>query len=208
MARLDWAAIPALRHVSFHRCDDFSNDYIGQQITKLHADTYSDADVILHVDSDNVFVAPCHLPDRLFEHGKLRIACDPSGRRPPSDGWRRCASIFLRQDVSVDVTGAPPVAFRRHLYRALRQRCEEAHGISIRQYALTTRVDQFSEFALLRAYALLYEPREYAWVDVSTRAYLPECRSFWSRAQTSAAVMHELPEVLRSRLASWSAAES
>jgi hypothetical protein len=194
--RLDWLRFPALRQVTIRECDDYPDDYIGQQITKLHADRFTDADVILHVDSDQVFVNPCDLRARLFDRGTLRMAFDGSGARPPTDGWRRCASVFMREDVPLDVTVPAPVAMPRALYADVRAFCEEAHGCSIAQYASTLRADRFSEFAVLRAYALMREREAFAWVDVSRRRVLPECRTFWSRAQTPAQVMPQLPVAL------------
>jgi len=202
MSRVDWPVAPILRDVTLRQCDDHRNDYIGQQITKLHADTYSDADVILHVDSDHVFVAPCDLQHRLFESGKIRMGFDPSERRPVTDGWRRCPSVFMRRDVALDLTASPPVAFPRHLYSAVRRFSEQTHGLSIQEYASTMRSDRFCEFALLRGYALVCEPGLYAWVDVSTHRFIAECRAFWSRAQTPESVMHELPQTLQSMLSS------
>src|SRR4051794_15738935 len=33
-------------------CDDYADDYIGQQVSKLHADLDTDAAMITHLDSD------------------------------------------------------------------------------------------------------------------------------------------------------------
>jgi hypothetical protein len=205
VGRIDWPAVPILRDAVIRRCHDYENDYIGQQITKLYADTYSDAEVILHLDSDHVFVAPCDLQDQLFEAGKLRMEFDSSERRPLADGWRRCPAVFLGRAVPLDVTGSPPVAFPRHLYSEVRRFCEQTHGLSIQDYTSTTRSDRFSEFAVLRGYALVSEPGLYAWVDTSTHGFIPACRRFWSRAQTPGSVRRELPEALWSMLPSTNA---
>jgi hypothetical protein len=196
LARVDWRREPALRDVDLRACRDFPDDYVGQQITKLHADTYTDAEVILHLDSDNVFVSPCDLSAALFEQGKLRITFAAAGR-PAADGWRRCASDFLRQDVPFDLTGPPPVAFRRSTYGALRRFCREAHGLPLHEYASRLRGDRLCEFAMLRGYALLHEPEEYRWADASIHDALPECRRFWSRAQAPCGIVEQLPPPLR-----------
>ena len=92
MGRINWPAVPILRDVVIRHCHNYENDYIGQQITKLHADTYSDASVILHLDSDQVFVAPCD----------LQINCS----RPANSEWSVIlANAGPRQTVGV---GAPP----------------------------------------------------------------------------------------------------
>jgi hypothetical protein len=203
--RINWPAVPILQDVVVLHCHNYANDYVGQQITKLHADTYTDADVILHLDSDQVFVAPCDLHDQLFAAGRLRMECDSSERRPLVDGWRRCPAVFLRRAVPLDVTASPPVAFPHHLYAEVRRFCERTHGLPIQDYASTLRSDRFSEFAVLRGYALLNEPGRYAWVDTSTHSFMAECRTFWSRAQTPGSVRRELPETLWSMLPSTTA---
>ena len=52
-----------------HECPVYSDDYLGQQITKLMADTYTDADYIMHFDSDTVLTADV-TPDTFIVNGK------------------------------------------------------------------------------------------------------------------------------------------
>ncbi|MFG2910271.1 hypothetical protein ACGF13_35135 [Kitasatospora sp. NPDC048286] len=178
-------------------CRDYTDDYLGQQITKLHADRYTDADMILHLDSDQVFTAPCELTARLFDHGRPRMAFDSGGTRPESDGWRRCPTTFYGEQVRADVTEPPPLIVPRHVYAGLRAHCRDAHGQSIGDYAHAAGFGRFCEFALLRGFALTREPERYTWVDTARHGrLLPECRSFWSRARTPASVADSLPPEL------------
>src|ERR1700694_677382 len=50
------ACLPRVARIEF--CRDYRDDYLGQQSTKLHADTFTDADFICHVDADCIFVRP------------------------------------------------------------------------------------------------------------------------------------------------------
>lgn len=189
---------PALDGASLLECPDYRNDYLGQQVTKLHADQYTDADIILHVDSDQIFVAACDLSQRLFHRDRLRMTYDPTGRRPARDGWRRCVEGFFGRPVEWDLATSLPLAVPRHVYAALRGECLSKHQVSITQYAHAARVDHFSETALLRGYVALHEHHRYEWVDASKDALVPECRTFWSRAETTTDVMHVLPAALTS----------
>ncbi len=200
LSRIDPCVIPVSPHVRVCACPDYADDYLGQQITKLHADCFTDAKVIVHLDSDQVFVAPCELPARLFDGDRLRISFDSSGRRPVTDGWRRCPAEFLRQPVLVDLTTPLPLVLPRHVYAALRDVCQRTHGQSITDYVLATRADRFCELALLRGYALTSEPERYASVDASRHELVPECCTFWSRAQTPAAVAPQVPDALAARV--------
>src|SRR5947209_4154135 len=58
-------------HVRVEFCRDYPDDYLGQQVTKLLADNFSDADYICHVDSDCVFFRPTS-PEDLIVDGKPR----------------------------------------------------------------------------------------------------------------------------------------
>lgn len=182
--------------VRVRACGDHADDYLGQQITKLHADQYTDADVIVHLDSDQVFVSFCDLRERLFEGGRPRTSFDTSDRRAVTDGWRRCPEVFFGQWIDWDLTPPPPLVLPRHIYPALRGYCRRRHGVSMYTYAQATPPDRFCEVALLRGFALLNEPAGYTWVDVRHSDLLPECRTFWSRAETPESVAHTLPAPL------------
>jgi hypothetical protein len=201
--RIDLAALAAGSRVHIHTCENFSDDYVGQQITKLHADRYSDADVVTVMDSDEVFVAPCDLAARLFDGGVLRMAFASRSSRPAGDGWRRCLHAFLGRPVPVDLTVPGPFAISGDLCPSVRAFCEREHGRSITEYALALPAGHLCEMALLRGYALVHEPARYAWTDASSEPLLPECRTFWSRSQTPADVAHALPAALTAAC-SWS----
>jgi hypothetical protein len=194
--RVDLPAVARAGGVRVHTCEDFADDYVGQQITKLHADRYSDADVVTVVDSDEVFVAPCDLTATLFRGGALRMAFASRSSRPAGDGWRRCPDAFLGRPVPIDVTVAGPFAVPADLCPAVRAFCKREHGKSITEYALAQPADQLCEMALLRGYAAMHELRRYAWADASSERLLPQCRVFWSRNQTPADVAHTLPAEL------------
>jgi hypothetical protein len=182
--------------VQLRVCGDYADDYLGQQVTKLHADLYTDADVILHLDSDQVFVAPCDLSARLFDRGRPRMAWEQDSVRPRTDGWRRCPTAFLGEPVQPDVTGPPPLVVPRDVYPRIRAFCRETHGMSIRRYAFAVGAAQFCEFALLRGFVLAREPERCAWVESDRHPLLPECRNFWSRTQTPDSVAGSLPAEL------------
>lgn len=193
--RMDASAVES-KDVRLRVCPDYPDDYLGQQVTKLHADRYTDAELILHLDSDNVFVAPCDLKDRLLDGGRPRMAFSNDGTRPASDGWRQCPTLFLGEPVGPDLTAPPPLIVPRHVYAGVRAFSQDVHGTSITAYAFAAGVRRFCEFALLRGYALAREPDRYVWVEAGRQPLIPECRHFWSRAQTPVSVAGGLPSEL------------
>ena len=70
------------------RCEEYEDDYIGQQIAKLNADNYTDAPLIAHIDSDCMFCAPCSLPTTLLTGRAIPIGAEASGATAP--GARVC----------------------------------------------------------------------------------------------------------------------
>lgn len=193
-------ALPVGPAVCLRACPDHRDDYLGQQITKLYADRYTDADVIVHLDSDQVFVAPCDLRSRLFDGSRPRICVDTSGRRPVVDGWRRFPETFLRRPIPYDLATPLPLTLHRRVHAGLRAFCRRTHRMSIAEYARRTPTDRFCELALLRAYALLTEATKYSWMDLRGGDPVPECRTFWSRAQTPGDIAHLLPPELAARI--------
>jgi hypothetical protein len=181
VARMNPPRLPGVRVV---QCADHPDDYLGQQLTKLHADAYTDADVVLHVDSDQEFVSRCDLRQDLHRDGLLRMAFDSSDTRPRTDGWRRCPSEFFGRRIDLNVAAPLPLAVPRHVYAAVRHHCESAHGSRLERYAAAVGAHRFSEAALLRGHVLLHEPASVSWVDVSTTDFLTSCRTSWSRAGT------------------------
>jgi hypothetical protein len=57
-------------------CQSFRDDYLGQQVTKLYSDEYTDADYIAHLDADTVFIRPVS-PGDLFYRGRPYILMTP-----------------------------------------------------------------------------------------------------------------------------------
>ncbi len=196
--RIGDLAVHAGPDVTFLFCADVADDYLGQQLTKLHADCWTDADVILHVDSDQLFLSPCDVRERLFDGTRLRADHALDQLRPRSDGWLRCAPDFFGPDFApargLDLTGPPPLAMPRHVYKGLREYCPRRHGMTLADYAARLGADRFCEFSLLRAYALLFAPDALTW---SERHPLPECRTFWSRRDTPAGIAAQLPAALQ-----------
>jgi hypothetical protein len=181
-------------------CGDFTDDYLGQQLTKLHADLYTDADVVLHLDSDQLFFTQCDLNTRLFRESKLLMEFDSRNQRPRSDGWRRCPEVFFFQDIAVNLGVPLPLAVPRHVYAAIRRYCKEVHGMSLIDYAMDHGADCFSELALFRGYVWVHEFNHFTWTDNPPQGLIPECRTFWSRADSVTAAAEFLSTQLNSQV--------
>jgi hypothetical protein len=179
--RLRGHEIPTCARIVMLRCPDYPDDYIGQQITKLSADMFTDAPRIAHVDSDCIFSMPCSLSALLESNGRPVIRILWRSRRPTSDGWRRCIQDFHGEPLPFDVLVPPPFVYSRELYASLRTLCRHRHALALDEWCLARSVDSLSEFALLAAHAWFHHRDEYSWTAADDEVGWP-CRAYWSRS--------------------------
>ncbi len=193
---------PWLRRTPLHGnariefCSDYHDDYLGQQATKLLADTFSDADYICHVDSDCVFSRPTS-PQDLIVDDKPRVlmqSCELLiGHRP----WQKPTEKFLGCRVLDDFMRQPPFTFPRWLYRNLRQHVHAAHHTDIESYIMAQPPRGFSEFNALGAFAWHNYHEHFIWVDTGdSLAETPRCRWYWSWGGIDPATRREIQAIL------------
>jgi hypothetical protein len=193
--RLRGNEIPTSARAIVLRCQEYEDDYIGQQISKLNADSFTDAPLIAHVDSDCIFDAPCSLPAMLTRNGAPVIRQLWRSRRPASDGWRRCIADFHGEPLPFDVLTPPPFAYSRGLYGSLRSHCSARHGVTLDDWCLARRIDSLSEFGLLAAHAWFHHREDYSWIAADDDVDWP-CHPYWSRSPTVARQRAELARSL------------
>lgn len=158
----------------------YADDYLGQQVTKLHADRIVDADLIVHVDADCIFKRPTR-PQQLAPGGRPRLATRPItelGRHYP---WRAPTEAFLGFPVELDFMQQPPFVYPRWIYPELRRHCERRHGVPLEQYVVSRPTRGFSEFNALGAYAWQYHRDDFEFLPAGTPDAPPEhCDWHWS----------------------------
>lgn len=162
----------------FEVAPDYDDDYLGQQVSKLHADQWTDCGLICHLDSDCLFQRPTR-PSDLLVDGRPRIVTRPNaplGRHYP---WRGCTEAFLGMPVELDFMCRPPFVFPRGLYAELRAYCDERHGVPLDRYVLSRPPRGFSEFNALGTYAWHRHRDAFAFVDIEC-AGPACCEWFWS----------------------------
>jgi FkbM family methyltransferase len=136
--------------VEYHTCPVYPNDYIGQQISKLRAWEWSDADVIGYLDSDMVFARPFYAD--ALPAASMGACLDVIGARPWSeagtaeDAWRQSTRALLGFEPTHETMCRHPFVHRRDAIRG----CYEHVG---GEPALLA-AGMFSEFNLLGNYAI------------------------------------------------------
>ncbi len=140
---------------------EFASDYLGQQITKLHADRFVDAEHVMHVDADCVFFQTVR-PEDFFEDGKpvlYMTAYDVLYRTGNPMLWQSITSIWLKRETDFDFMRRFPMVFPRAAYEGVRDFFRGIHGADMAT-AFKDRTDwHFSEFNFIGSY-LYYERPE------------------------------------------------
>lgn len=179
-------------------CGDYIDDYLGQQVSKLYADEFSDADYLVHVDSDCVFVRPTVVWQDLFREEKPIHIYRNRSIRPTIDGWRNSISNVLGLDTDREFMITLPAVYPREIYAELRQFVMTRHDLKLSDLVLTRRPDQFSEFSVLGAYAFEYMQYCFTWIEAETGSLADwPCIQFWGRGCSPFDIAHLLPEGLR-----------
>jgi hypothetical protein len=187
---------PLPRNARIEFCRDYQDDYLGQQATKLLADTFSDAEYICHVDSDCVFFRPTS-PQDLIVDGKPHVlmrSCELLiGHRP----WQRPTEKFLGCRVLDDFMQQPPFTFPRWLYPKLRKHAVATHFTDIESYIAAQPQRGFSEYNVLGAFAWQYHHEHFLWVDTAdSPPVAPYCRWYWSWGGIDSVTRREIQAIL------------
>lgn len=191
-----WA--PRGLSLQLRACEDYQNDYLGQQVSKLYADELSDADYLVHLDADCVFLKPAKIERDFFNDGKPTHIYRKKSQRPPVDGWRTSVHRVLGIRTEMEFMVAMPAIYPRDIYAALRRVIANRTGQDPKAFVLSQRPDQISEFSLLGAYAYRFMRSQFAWIDAD-QARLDDwpCTQFWGRGCSPSDIVSRLPRCLR-----------
>lgn len=182
--------------VRLELCPDYDDDYLGQQVSKLHADELSEAALICHVDSDCIF-RRLTTPDDLAPGGKPRIYARPVHELPRHWPWLAPTEGLLGWRPTHDFLQCPPFTFPRWLYRELRDWTLETKGVSLADWVVSRPPRGFSEFNALAAYAYEHHREQFVWtraVDIGEAERC--CQWYWSWGGLDAALRREIEDLI------------
>jgi Family of unknown function (DUF6492) len=178
-------------------CPDYRDDYLGQQVTKLYADTLTDADFVCHVDSDCIFCRPIAPDELVDEGGRPRMVTRPYARLDRHVPWRRPTEAFLGWTVDHHFMQRPPFTFPRWLYAEVRRHAVDTHGTDLDRYVLTRPPRGFSEFNVLGAFAHARYRDRFVWLEDSLADLGPPvCCWYWSWGGLDGGVRGEIEAIL------------
>lgn len=143
-----------------HECPCYQDDYLGQQVTKMRADVYSDADFIMHIDSD-VMLMRDTVPEDFIENGRAVLYHEPYEKI--ESPWQSVIAEVLGYKPSEEFMRRHPFMYPRWLYSETRAFIENRHGVDFETYVISRPYRQFTEFNALGAYAWKYRHGDFSW---------------------------------------------
>ncbi len=171
--------------------------YLEQQIVKLHADTYTDADLILVTDSDTLFTE--HVtPESFMRDGKpiwyMTPWNDEMLRNPGTKAWFDVMSSFFGEPPPAEFMRRQPFMFPREVLPSLREYCFTKFGKTITDYVYDAGT--FSEWNVLGLFCWLNFRDSFYWMDTTIECPPPLVRQFWSHAPLAQSIT-EIESILK-----------
>lgn len=178
-------------------CAEYKDDYIGQQITKLSADNYTDAEFVIYGDSDTLFTRPC-TPQDFTRDGKPLILKTKYEKVGSGIIWKPVTEKALGYKVDFEYMRRHPFCYHTSTLKALRSYMKEVHGKEMSDYVQGQPYREFSEFNVVGAFAAEKEKDKYQFQDTDD-AELPELfvRQFRSWDGITSEVMKEIETILK-----------
>lgn len=149
--------------------------YLWQQVCKMEAYMYSDADFIMYWDSDCFAHKKLNVQDLLVDD-KPEILYTPYEKVGDAVVWREITESVMGEKVDFEFMRRFPLMYHRSTIAK----------INFWKPSLETIImgsNRFSEFNFLGAYAFKYEKDKYRFVNTDDWVYTdPPCTQIWSHA--------------------------
>ena len=179
----------------FHICPKMNvDDYVGQQGTKMLADTWCKSDAICYVDSDVIFIRDTTPKFILTESGSISMI--KTAYSTIECPWQSITENAVGFPVEFEYMRRMPLTYNRDLLEFTRNHIEKTHGRTFQQFIEEVPGRHLSEFNILGAIADKFMPEKFNFTDSSIDP-LPElyAKQFWSWGGVSADVK-QIEEIL------------
>jgi hypothetical protein len=143
-------------------CPVYQDDYLGQQLSKLMADTYCGTDYVVYVDSDCVFTEPVDLSKRMFFEGKPILYKTHYSKVGTAICWKEPTEKALnKKDIEWEYMRRMPIIYKSETIKDLRDYLELIHNRPLANHVIDRPFRQYSEFNVLGAYAEAFCSEDY-----------------------------------------------
>lgn len=171
--------------------EDMKDGYIGQQLTKLEAWNYTDADYVIFWDSDVVATTEIDVVSEYFVNGKpIVYKTLYSSIDAP---WQPITEHAVGFKVDYEYMRRMPIVYSAKTLSSVCGHLISLHDMPVRTYLSKLKNRAFSEFNVCGAIAEKYYPQFYHFVDTEQVAMQPnKVRQFWSWGGVTNEVKQEL----------------
>ena len=143
--------------------DTYTDDYLGQQATKMQAHKWCSGDYILFVDSDVIFSTGADVKD-YFENERPIIAKCEYSKVGEAVCWKPITEKFFGEKIKHEYMRFAPQIFNRHTLESI----NESYP-NLEAYIISQPYRKFSEFNVLGYYAEKTHPDLYTFLDTDSK---------------------------------------
>lgn len=145
--------------IKTHKSHDFPDniDYCGQQIIKMSADCFSDAEYLCFTDSDTIYHGEIDLKKEFFDDsGKINLFMDTWNNVGDANCWKKCL-IKLNLLTKYEFMRRLPIIIPSHILKELRNLIE----LKIKKNFINACLEIFndggiSEFNIMSSYLYIF----------------------------------------------------
>lgn len=180
-------------------CPTYPNDYIGQQLTKLQAYNYTDADLITFWDSDVIAHAPTSPADYVKENKPVLYKTHYDHLKTDQGYlWKQRTEQAFGHPVEYEYMRRLPLTYHASTLKDLETYFRATHRKNYQQYTESIQGNDFSEFNLVGAYVQRFETHKYHLLDTDHTVLPPlKARQFWSWSKLTPAEETEINTMIR-----------
>ncbi len=144
--------------------------YMHQQLTKLHADCFSDAEVFLFMDSDTIFTRPI-TAGAAFEPWLYTPYA--SLNDPNTMTWMKVVQKAIGVLPEYEFMRRHPLSVQRWMLQGLREFFWQRHGMSLESYIIAQPGHEFSEWNVIGAWLWYFHRSKVQWQNTDEKLGVP-----------------------------------
>lgn len=167
-----------------HYVNEYGNGYLFQQLCKMYAHKYSQADYILYADSDCIFDRPTDLQTLIYD-GKPEILYTDYSKVGDAICWQAPTERFIGEAQQFEFMRRLPLIYHRTTL-------ESIDGLYHNLEQIIMNADRFSEFNAMGAYAYKHEDYKYKFTNTDNWTYTdPISIQLWSHAKKNGSQLEQ-----------------
>lgn len=175
---------------------DLEDGYLGQQLTKMQAWKYTDADAIVFWDSDVVATQPIHIQTEYFKDGKP-ILYKTMYTSLPGCPWQAVTEKAVGFVPEWEYMRRMPLVYLRKTLEDVEKFLVFQHQESLEWHIKSCPQRSFSEFNTIGALVDAHSPQDYTIIDTESIIMPPnKVEQFWSWGRINSEVEAKLKAIL------------